>query len=169
MPLGVESLEREGVGDFLIGRAKNRKKLHALLKNLGEVSEEVALERAMHADTFTELGDLDELMGLMGWGAFAWGEGGRIWLLGIVGLWAVGLWSASVGFIVCAMRGRFSCGVFWGVSVGVGFGLGFVGVWVLACGFLSFGGGCVFACLGAHLLGLVRICLVWRRRWGARI
>ena len=93
MPLGVESLECEGVGDLLIGRAKNRKKLHAFLKNLGEVSEEVALERAMHADTFAELGDLDELMG---WGAFTWGEGGGIWLFGIVvvGLWAAGLWRA---------------------------------------------------------------------------
>ena len=104
MPLGVESLECEGVGDLLIGRAKNRKKLHAFLKNLGEVSEEVALERAMHTDAFAKLGDLDELMGLMGWGAFAWGEGGGIWLFGIVmrareivGLWAVRLWCASCG------------------------------------------------------------------------
>ena len=76
---------------------------------------------------------------------------------------------------MCAMRGRFSCGVLGGgILGGVGFGsgifgLGFVGVWALARGFLSFGGGCVFACLGAHLLGLVRICLVWRKRWGARI
>ena len=99
MPLGVESLEREGVGDFLTRRAKNRKKLHAFLKNLGEVSEEVALERAMHTHTFAKLGDLDELMGR---GEFAWGEGGGIWLLGIVmrereivGLRAAGLWRAS--------------------------------------------------------------------------
>ena len=48
----------------------------------------------MHADTFAKLGDLDELMGLMGWGAFAWGEGGGIWLFGIVRLWAMGLWRA---------------------------------------------------------------------------
>ena len=95
MPLGVESLEREGVGDFLARRAKNRKKFHAFLKNLGEVSEEVALECAMHTDAFAEFSDLDELMSLMGWGAFAWGEGDRIWLFGIVGLWAVGLWRAS--------------------------------------------------------------------------
>ena len=108
MPLGVESLESEGVGDFLIGRAKNRKKLYALLKNLGEVSEEVALERAMHADAFTKLSDFYELMG---WGGLAWGEGGRIWLFGIVmrGREIVRLWRVRcVGWILLrGFLGRF--------------------------------------------------------------
>lgn len=123
MPLGVEILEREGVGDFLTRRAKNRKKFHAFLKNLGEVGEEVALERAMHAHTFAEFGDLDELVGLMGWGAFAWGEGGGIWLFGIVmrareivGLWAAGLWRVRcVGqILVRIFLERFCRRGFWG-------------------------------------------------------
>ena len=113
MPLGVESLEREGVGDFLTRRAKNRKKLHAFLKNLGEVSEEVALERAMHADAFAKLGDLDELRG---WGAFAWGEGGGIWFFGIVRLWVAGLRRVRcVGqILVRIFLERFCRRGFWG-------------------------------------------------------
>ena len=79
----------------------------------------------MHTDAFAKLGDLDELVGR---GAFALGEGGRIWLFGIV------------------MRAR-----------------EIVGLWAVVRGFLSFG--CVFACLGAW----VRVCLVWRKRWGARV
>ena len=75
------------------------------------------------------------------------------------------------------MGSRFSCGFFLGVlgggiwgGVGFGsgsFGLGFVGAWALVRGFLSFG--CVFAYLGACLGVWVRVCLVWRRRWGARV